>query len=445
MQVSVETTQGLERRMTVDVPKERINEEVDNRLKSLARTARMNGFRPGKVPLRVVKQRYGEQVRQEVLGEVVQQTFQEAVEQEKLVPAGMPKVELVNGPDDVDKDFSYTAAFEVYPEIDSVEVDNIQVEKLSAQVGDSDVDAMLEKLRQQRTEWADVEREAQNGDQVVVDFVGTIDGEAFAGGSAEGQSLVLGENRFITGFEDGLQGARANDVRELDLEFPGDYHNTELAGKPVHFSVTVKAVRESRLPEVDSEFAKAFGVESGDVAQLRSEVRDNLDRELKQTLKARLKDQVMDGLLGANEVPVPGVLVETEARHLMDNMINDFQSKGIDAKQLGLQPAQFNERALRRVKLGLLMGEIIRQNEIQASADKVRATLEEIAGTYEDPDSVIQWFYGDPSRLKEIEANVLEEQVVEWILERAQISEKEESFDAIMNPAEPEQASPEAS
>lgn len=429
MQVSVEATGGLERRMTVEVPEQRIQSEVDKRLQQLARTTRLKGFRPGKVPMKVVKSRYGKQVRDEVVGEVMQSTFYEAVTQEKLQPAGAPTIEPNNLEEG--KDLSYTAVFEVMPEVEPASLDGVEIETVVAEVGDADVEKMLETLRKQNAEFKPVEREAKEGDRVVIDFKGTIEGEDFKGNEGSNVPVTLGSGRMIDGFEKGMEGAKAGEELTLDLAFPEDYGYKEVAGKPVQFAVKVNAVEESHLPELDDEFAKRFGVDDAD--SLRKEVRDNMERELRQNLKNRVKQQVMDKLVELNQVDVPKALVENESQALLNQMRQNMHiPQGKEGPDLS--PSMFEEQAQRRVKLGLLLAEIIKRNELKADPDKVRETVESIAASYERPDEVIKWYYGDQRRLSEVESAVLEDSVVDWALGQAKTNEKRVDFDEVMNP-----------
>ena len=310
MQVSVETTEGLERRLSVEVPAERIDSEVQQRLKKMAGSVRLDGFRPGKVPMKVVQNRFGEQIRHEVIGEVLQSSFYEAISQEKLRPAGRPEIEPTSM--EPGKSLAYTAVFEVYPELTLAGMEQIKIERPVTGIEATDIDRMIETLRKQRTTWKAVERPAQDGDQLVMDFEGTIDGEGFQGNKAEGARLVLGSGRFIPGFEEGMLGAAPGEERTLDLQFPEDYPAKEVAGKPVQFKVRLTAVEEPRLPEVNEEFAKSFGVADGDLESLREQVRENMQRELDQTIKNTVKNQVMDGLIGANPIEIPKALITEE-------------------------------------------------------------------------------------------------------------------------------------
>ncbi|MGM0594352.1 MAG: trigger factor [Pseudomonadota bacterium] len=429
MQVSVEATGGLERRMTVEVPEERIDGEVNSRLQRLAKTAKVKGFRPGKVPLKVVAQQYGRQVRDEVVGEVIQATYFEAINQEKLQPAGMPSIEpTVN---DEGQSLQYTATFEVMPEVELADLSGAKLEKVTAEVTDADLDKMIDNLRQQRAEWQAVERAAQEGDRLNIDFKGTIEGEEFPGNSGEGVPLTLGSGRMIPGFEEGLEGAKAGEERTLEVTFPEDYGNKEVAGKPAKFEVKVNAVEEPVLPEVDEEFAKGFGIGDGSLEALRNEVRQNMERELAQAVSGKNKQAVMDKLLELNEIDVPAALIDNEAENLKQQMMQQMQiPQGKSAP--ALDAAIFRDEAQRRVTLGMLVAEIIQENDLKVDADKVKAKVAEIASTYERPEDVINWYMGDKNRLAQVENLLLEDEVVDWVLDKADVSESKSSFDDLM-------------
>lgn len=429
MQVSVEATSNLQRRMTVEIPAERISGEVQSRLKRLATTAKVKGFRPGKVPMKVVEQQYGKQVRDEVVGEVIQATYFEAITQEKLHPASMPTIETVSGEDG--KNLQYAAVFEVMPEIAMADMANANLEKVSAEIADADLDKMIENLRKQRTEWKEVARKAKEGDRLSVDFSGTIEGKEFSGNSGNNVPVTLGSGRMIDGFENGLVGSKAGDEVVLDLQFPETYGNKEVAGKPVQFQVTVNKVEAPELPELDEEFARGFGIGDGSLESLRSEVRKNMERELKQGVDAKNKQAVMDKLLEMNQLEVPAALIENEAENLKQQMLQQMQvpkgKSGVD-----LDATLFNGEAEKRVSLGLLLAEVIRANELKVDSDKLKAKVEEIAATYEKPDEVVRWYYGDKNRLSQIENLLLEDAVVEWAFSQAKVSEKKSSFDEVV-------------
>lgn len=431
MQVSVETTTGLGRRITVGVPAERIDEEVRSRLKTLAGRVRLDGFRPGKVPMSVVERRFGHDVHQEVIGEMVQSSFYEAVTQEKLRPAGRPTIEPMQR--ERGEDLQYTATFEVYPTIQPAPLDQLRVEKPVSEVTDADVDQMLEVLRKQRTNWAPVQRAARDGDRVVVDFKGSIEGEDFPGNEGKQVPVTLGSNSFIPGFEAGLLGAGAGDERTLELQFPADYGAKAVAGRPVRFDVKVTSVAEPEVPPIDEAFAKQFGVADGSVAALRQQVRENMQRELQQTLRATVKNQVMDALLQHNPIEVPHGLVQDEVERLRRQTQQQF-SPGQSAKQAQLPAEMFQGQAERRVKLGLLLAEIIEHGQIKVDADRLRAAVDGIAATYEQPEEVVKWYYSHKEHLSELESVVLEDQVVDWVLGQAQVVEKPVSFDDVMKP-----------
>jgi len=434
MQVSVETTSGLERRLTVGIPAADIDGAVDLKIKDTASKVRINGFRPGKVPLREVKRRYGSSIREEVLGEMVNKHFYDAITQEGLAPAGMPQIDRVK--DKTGEDFEFVAVFEVYPELPEVQgFEKIAVTRPVSEVNDADVEVMIQKLREQRAKYEDVERAAQDGDQLTIDFDGLVDGETFEGGSAADTPLVLGSNSMIPGFEDGLVGALKADVRSLDLAFPDDYHAEELKGKQVVFNVTVKAVAEQTLPEIDDVFIAQFNPKENTVESFREEVKGNMVRELKQTVKNKIKQQVLDGLLEHNELDAPKAMIDAEIERQRKQMIQQFGGGGdFDSSML---PAElFEGQATRTVKLTLILGELIKQKQIKADADKVRSTIEEMAEPYEDPAQVINWYYENEQQLQQIESLVLEDQAIETVLAEAALTDEQMSYDEAVKPAE---------
>jgi trigger factor len=431
MQVSVETTAGLERRIKVNVEEQRIAAAVEQRLKDMTRTVKLKGFRKGKVPFNVVKQYYGQQVRQEVMGDVVQSTFYEAVSQEKLRPAGMPNFDA--SAEQPGEGLEYTATFEVYPEIKPAELGGQTIEKPVSEIAESDVGAMIDTIRKQHIGWQVVERAAAQGDRVNMDFTGSIDGEPFAGGSGKDLQVELGQGRMIKGFEEGLDGAKAGEDRTLDVTFPENYHVKELAGKPARFEVHVNQVEAPVLPEVDAEFAKKLGIADGDLDKLRAEIRANMQRELDERLKARLKEAVMAVLLKANPIDVPRALVDEEARTLLKQMLQNLRSQGMMQQDLsGLSPEMFREQAHKRVSLGLIMSEIVKAHDLKVRPEQVKARVAEIAAPYEHPEEVIRWYNADPRRLGEIESLVFEEQVVDWALQQAKVVEKPVAFSEMM-------------
>ena len=432
MQVSLEATGKLERELTIEVPEERISSEVDSRLEKLSKTTRIKGFRPGKVPFKVIRQRYGKQVRQEVVGEVVQSTFYEAIQQENLQPAGTPRIDPLD--DRQGKGLSYTARFEVMPELELKPVGELDVEKVVCEVDDDDVDRMIEVLRQQRRELKEVDRAAQAGDTVEIDFQGSIDGEAFEGGSGEGVQLEIGSGRFIEGFEDGLKGSKAGDGVTLDLVFPEDYQNGDLAGKPVQFKVSVRKVQEPVLPELNDEFFAQFGVSEGGEEAFRKELRNHMEKEVSTTVRNRRRDAIMDALYNANDIEIPHSLIHEECHRMQQQFEQQLKAYGIaDQEQIPKDHSMFEDQARKRVATQLILMEIIRSQAFKADADKVRSMIEKNAENYEDPSAVINWYYSDKQRLSEIEGAVLEDQVIEWVNENARVKEVKVSFDELMN------------
>jgi len=432
MQVSVETTNGLERRLTVTVEESRIDDAVQSRLKDMTKTVKLKGFRAGKVPLNVVKQHYGPQVRQEVVGEVLQSTFYEAVGQEKLRPAGAPKFEpkeMLPG-----KGLEYIAIFEVYPEVKLSSLDKQEIEQPVCEISDTDVDSMIENIRKQNVGWEVADKAAEEGDQLSIDFKGLIDGEVFEGGEGKDMTVEIGSGRMIAGFEDGLKGVSANDDLSLNLTFPEDYHAKQLAGKDVVFEVHVNTVSQAKLPEVDAEFAKKLGIESADMDKMREEILNNMKRELATKIKSRLKDGVMEALLEVNKIDVPESLIDSESEALANQMMQNLASQGMANNELNMPKEMFKEQAERRVKLGLLMSEIVKEHDIKVDADKVRAMIDDIARPYEHPEEVVKWYTSDKNRLAEVESLVFEEQVVDWVTGQAKIVEKTYNFEELMNP-----------
>ncbi len=425
MQVSVEAGEGLERKVTVQVPAETVELEVNNRLNSLKNSVRIDGFRPGKVPLRVIKQKYSGTVLQEVAGELMQRTFREALTQENLNPAGDPRInaeDLILG-----QVMKYTATFEVYPEIELAPVADLAIEKTDANVESADVDKMIDVLRKQKMDWSEVDRASANDDRVSIDFVGSVDGEKFDGGSASDMPLVLGAGQMIPGFEENLTGLKAAEETTFKVNFPDDYASKELAGKEAEFAVTVKKVEEPKLPEIDEDFAKAFGVESGDADQLKSDIQANMERELSRRLRTLLKEKVMDGLISANPVDVPSAVVAQEAETLKKQ--TEAQAPGSN------QTADaFMDDAKRRVQLGLVLAEVAKVSELNINADMVKSRVEEMAKDYDDADEFIRYYMNNHELLRGVETLVMEDAVVDWVVEQASVTTKSSSFDEVMNP-----------
>jgi trigger factor len=427
MQVSLESVQGLEKRMTVEVPAEQVEQAVEQRIQRIARSVRLDGFRPGKAPLRVVRQRFGDQARREAYGELIETSFQQAATQEKLRVVAQPRIELK----DVEGGaLGYVATFEVMPELTLSDLSGAVIRRPTASVQESDVDVMIESLRRQRTTWVEVERAAQEGDTVQISFKGTVDGEAFPGGSADHVPLTLGSGSMIPGFESGLVGMAKGEVRTLDLSFPADYRVANLAGKPASFEVTVHRVNEPRLPDLDEAFVRSFGVADGTADSLRADVRANMERELEQRLEAALKERVMNLLMERNPVDVPAALVADEAKRLRDQARGDLTRAG-HSSALELPLSLFEEQARRRVWLGLLVGEVIRSQGLKVDGERVRRKIERLAESYEQPDDVVSWYYANHDALRPVENLVLEDQVADWVVSRLQVEDEPTTFAAI--------------
>lgn len=432
MQVSVETTQGLERRLTISVPAETVDVEVKNRLRQIGKTQRINGFRPGKVPPTVLQKRYGKSVRQEVAGELMQRNFFEAIMAEKLNPAGRP--EFIAKSNEEGKELEFEAVFEIYPEVEVKDIEKIAVEAPKAEVTDADLDEMFVTLQNQHKTWKENKRKAKKGDKLTIDFLGRVDGEEFEGGKAEAFELELGSGRMIPGFEKELNGMKVGEEHTIKVTFPEDYHAENLKGKEAEFDIKVIKTEGPVLPEVDEEFAKLFGIEEGGIDALRDEVSKNMSRELGQAVKAKVKDQVIEALLEANEVDLPKALVDQEVDVLRQQAMQRFGGQ-VDPQNMPNLPSEmFEEQAKRRVKVGLLLGEVIKVNEIKVDDAKVQELIETAASAYEDPQEVIKYYNENKEMLQQMQNVALEEQAVEFVLDKAKVTEKETSFKEIMNP-----------
>ncbi len=430
MMVSVESVNALERRMKVQVPADKIENEVDSRLRSVSKRAKLKGFRPGKAPMNVIRQQYGPQVRQEVLSEVIQSSYSEAIGKEQLRPAGGPRIEASKV--EQGEDLEYTATFEVYPEITIKGLDKIKVERPSASVEDGDIDDMLDKLRRQKADWETVERSAAAPDRVVIDFEGRVDGEVFDGGVATEAPVELGAGRMLPDFEAGLEGIAAGDEREISVRFPDDYHAPELVGKTAAFTVKAHRVEAQVLPPLDEEFCKAFGVEEGGIEVLRKEVRQNMERELAESVRGKIKAQLMEGLLAENQIELPTALVDEEIDKMQQEM---FGGKIPDDKRAELPREPFVEQAGKRVALGLLLGEIVRNENLEVDEARLRSKVDDLASSYDEPEQVARTYLGNPSLRAQIENMVLEEQAVEFLLTKAKVKDKKLSFKDVMDAA----------
>jgi trigger factor len=428
MQVSVESTGKLERRMQVQVPAERVSSEIAARLKNISRTARLNGFRPGKAPIKVIRQQFGSQVHREVIGELLQSSFTEAVNEKRLSPAGNPRIE----PQSMDEgqDLKYVATFEVFPEVALQPLDSLELERVTAEVTESDVDAMIERLRKQQMKYSPVERAAALGDKVTIDFLGTIDGTEFAGGKAENVGIVLGEGRMLPELETGLIGASAGGHRDIVVNFPADYRATEIAGKQAIFSTHIKTVEEATLPEIDEEFCASFGVTEGGIPKLREDVAANMRRELEQNLRNRNKTAVMEKIYRANPIDVPNSLVESQIR---DMQVEAMRRAG--AKDVSQAPPRepLVEPARRRVALGLIFNDVIRREGIVLDPQRLDARLDEMVGAFGDPVALKRAYQQNADAMRQVESLALEDQVVDWILAHAKVHETVSSFKEVMN------------
>ena len=425
MQVSVEAGEGLKRKVTVQVPSETIDSEVTNRLKSLQGRVKIDGFRPGKVPLQVVKQRYGQQVLQEVAGEIMENSFRDALNQENLRPAGEP---VINAPTiKSGQPLEFTASFEVYPEVALSPVSDLKVTRYNASVQDVDIDNMLETLRKQSAKWNEVERAAEDGDRVTVDFVGTVDGVEFEGGSATSVPLVLGSGSMIPGFEEQVKGLSKGGNGTVKVTFPEDYQAEHLQGKAAEFAVTVNLVEAPELPAVDDEFAKAFGIAEGGLDKLKQDIRANMERELENKIRAEVKNSVMDQLASANPMEIPDAIVQQEAETMK------AQAESQQGSNLPLE--SYLDEARRRVLLGMLLAESIKISGIQVNPETVRERIETISKDYEDPAEVVRYYQSNPQLLRSVETLVMEDMVVDWIVSQADVTVVEKSFDELMKKA----------
>jgi trigger factor len=432
MQVSVETTQGLERRLTISVPAETVDVEVKNRLRQVSKTQRIDGFRPGKVPASVIQKRFGKSVRQEVAGEIMQRNFVDAIIAEKINPAGRPSFVAKSNEDG--KPLEFEATFEIYPEVELKDLEKIAVERPDVEVNDADLDEMFVTLQKQHQTWKENKRITKKGDKLTLDFNGRVDGEEFEGGKAEGFELELGAGRMIPGFEKEVTGMKVGEEKTIKVTFPADYHAENLKGKEAEFDIVVHKTEGPVLPEVNDEFAKLFGIEEGGVEALRTEVSKNMTRELTQAVKAKVKEQVIEGLLAGHEVGLPSALVAQEVDVLRQQAMQRFQGQ-MDPKNLPELPSEmFTEQAERRVKIGLLLGEVIKVNELKVDDAKVDELIATAASAYEDPKEVIEYYANNKELMQQMQNVALEEQAVEFLVEKAEVSSKKASFKDIMNP-----------
>ncbi|USD36649.1 MULTISPECIES: trigger factor [Ferrimonas] len=434
MQVSFETLEGLERRLTITVEAAEFEPKVTEKMKAEAKRVRLDGFRPGKVPVSVFKKRYGAAIRQETMGELMQQKFFEAIVEQKLNPAGAPRFEVIASNEG--EDLQFAALFEVYPEVELQGLSDIEIEKPVCEVTDADVDTMIETLRTQHATFEAAEREAADSDKVKLDFEGSIDGEAFEGGKSEGFELVLGSGRMIPGFEDGILGKKAGEEFSIDVTFPEEYHAENLKGKVAQFAIKLHSVDAQVLPELNDEFVAKFGIEEGGLDALKAEIRKNMERELTQALKAKVKEQALDGLLKANEIDVPKPLVEGEINVLRQQAMQRFGNQ--QAQNMPELPAElFTEQAERRVRVGLLLGEVIKQKELKVEDERVNALIASMASAYEDPQEVVEYYNNNQEMMQNMRNVALEEQAVDALMADAKVSDKEVNFQEFMNQQQP--------
>jgi trigger factor len=434
MQVTVETTSGLERRMRVVVPSEVVEVKVAEKVKQTARQAKINGFRPGKVPQREVRRRFGAGIRQEVSSEVIQTTYSEALEKESVNPAGMPKIEEVTIEEG--NDLKYTAVFEVFPEIEVSAFDALEVERLASSVEESDIDKMIETLREQKMVYVETNDEAAEKDRVNLDFEGFLGEVSFEGGKGEGTDLIIGSGSMVPGFEDGILGLKAGEEKNLDIKFPENYQNEELAGKEVVFKVKVNTVANPELPVLNEEFFEQFEVKEGGMNAFRQEVSKNMQRELDAALKSKLKERVMDALNAGNEVELPQALIDQEINRMRQEAVQQFGG-GAQFDSSMLPAEMFSDRAEKRVKLGLIVNSIVENNSVEVDSEKVRSTIEDMASTYQEPEQIINYYNNNEEQLNQVRNMILEEQIVELVLESAKVIEKTVGYeDAIKREAE---------
>jgi len=432
MQMNQENTapSPLERRIDMSLPLAAINQDVEKRLKQLSRTVKMAGFRPGKVPFKIVVQQYGNQVRSEAIGAAVEKAFGEKVREQKLNVAGYPRIEPKSAEDATLLEFS--ATFEVYPEVVLGEIGDSEIEKPALTVTDAEVDQTIAVLQKQRTSYAATDRAAALDDRVVIDFTGRKDGEVFSGGEGKDYAIVLGDGKMLADFESQLIGMTAGATKTFDLTFPAEYQAKDLAGQTVQFEVTMKAVEAPQLPALDVEFAKSLGITDGDLVRMRDEVRTNLEREVKKRLQERIKNQVMEALLAANPITVPKALVDAESRQMAEKALRDLEARGMSAKNVPVEPSWFTEQAKRRTTLGIILAELVKEKQLTAKPEQVRAVIDDFAETYEDPTEVVRWYYSQPDRLAEAEGLVMESNVVDWVLANAKVTDKAIAFDELM-------------
>lgn len=430
LQISVEALDGLERRMTVTIPAAQIEKKIDDRLLKVGRTAKLKGFRPGKVPAKVVRQHYGAQVRDEVIQEMIQSSYSEAIDQEQLRPAALPKLEP--GDAQAEADFAYSATFEIFPDVKVSDVSGIKLEQPETEIQDSDVDEMLETLQKQRADWEPADRKSVDGDKVKIDFVGTLKGEPFEGGTAEDFEVIVGDGQMVEDFDKGLVGLTVGEEKTFNVKFAKDYHSEELAGKKVSFAVTAKEISQPKLPELDEEFVKSFGIESGDIEELKTDIRENMEREAEAMIKADVKRQVMEQLLKANPIAVPQALVREETEAMRAEAARNLGTEDVNDPRVPPEDS-YTEAAERRVRLSLLVTGIIQEQNVEVDRDRVSAKVDEMCAPYDKPEEFKKLYFQNPQLLGQIENMVIEEQVVEWLVSQGKVKSVTKSFNDLRN------------
>ncbi|RIX41521.1 MAG: trigger factor [Rhodocyclales bacterium GT-UBC] len=430
MEATTAQANELERRVDLSIAIADVEKEMDQRLKRMGKNVKMSGFRPGKVPFSIVKQQYGDQARHEVLSEELDRVFGETVTAQKMRVAGYPRIEPKTTESTTHLEFS--AIFEVYPEFTPGDMSAAEIERPVLEVTAAEIEKTLDILRKQRVSYADADRAAAKEDRVVIDFLGKKDGVAFAGGQATDYPFVLGQGQMLPDFENAVEGSKVGETKTFDLTFPADYHAKDLAGQTVQFEITVKQVQAPVLPELDSAFATSMGIADGDVTKMKAEIEANLKREVKRRIEAKLKDQVMEALIKANPISVPGSLVDMEIQRLMQAARQDMEQRGMKIKDFPIQPEWFADQAKRRVTLGLILAEVVKTEKLQATPEQVRSMVEDTAQSYEHPEEVIRWYYAQPQRLGEVEGVAVENNVVEWVLGKAKVTDKAAVFDELM-------------
>lgn len=430
MEASTANVSELERRIDLSIAIADVEKDLEQRLKRMSKNVKMPGFRPGKVPLNIVKQQYGDQARHEVLSEALDRVFVDAVTEQKLRVAGYPRIEPKTT--DSTSHMVFEAVFEVYPEITLGDMAQAEVARPTLEVSDAEIEKTVDILRKQRVRHENVERGAAKEDRVVIDFLGKKDGEPFQGGQASDYPFILGQGMMLGDFETAVEGMKAGETKTFDMTFPEDYFAKDLAGKAVQFEITVKQVQGPVLPELDEEFARSMGIADGDITKMREEIANNLRREVKRRLEGRIKEQVMNALLQVNPITVPAALVEMEVQRLMQSARQDMEQRGMKTKDFPIQPEWFADQAKRRVTLGLILAEVVKTEQLQAKAEQVKTLIEEMAQSYEHPEEVVNWYYAQPQRLGEVESVAVENNVVDWVLSKAKVSDAAIAFDELM-------------